>query len=97
MALSCWARASLRYRVARTLLMDHLKSKRHRTQDSRPEKDLVWAPLSPARRAIEGIARPISPRFPDLPAAFLESPRGHPRNNWNLSMPMLTETKQPTN
>jgi len=26
MVLSCWARASLRYRIARTLLMKHLKS-----------------------------------------------------------------------
>jgi hypothetical protein len=29
MALSCWARASLRYRIARTLLMEHLKFQRH--------------------------------------------------------------------
>jgi len=29
MALSCWARPSLRYRIARTLLMEHLKSQRH--------------------------------------------------------------------
>jgi hypothetical protein len=32
MALSCWARASLRYRIARTLLMEHLKSQRDRSR-----------------------------------------------------------------
>ena len=68
MAFSSVARASLRYRIARALLM-HLKSQRNRTRIQVREKDLVpGRPL--ARCAIEGIARP---QFLDSPAAFLDS------------------------
>ena len=72
MAFSSVARASLRYRIARALLMQ-FKSQRNRTRIQAQEKDLVpGRPL--ARCAIEGIApASYSPQFLDSPAAFLDS------------------------
>jgi hypothetical protein len=61
MVLSCWARASLRYRIARTLLMEHLKSQRHRTRIEAQKK--IWLGAAPlARCAMKGrLAAIIAP------------------------------------
>jgi hypothetical protein len=73
MALSCWARANLRYRIARTLLMEHLKSQRYRTRIQVQEK--IGFSIAPLERLYDRRDRPAplySPQLPDPPAAFLE-------------------------
>ncbi len=53
MVLSCWARTSLRYRIARMLLMEHLKSQRHGTRIEVQKK--IWFGAVPlARCAMKG-------------------------------------------
>jgi hypothetical protein len=94
MVLSCWARASLRYRIARTLLMEHLKSQRHRTRIEAQKK--IWFGAAPlARCAMKGsLGCRYSPEFLASPAAFLESCRDHwasvPRPVSALSTDFLT-------
>src|SRR6266850_2052662 len=81
-ALSSWARASLRYRIARALLMaSQIPRNRRRIQVQ--EKDLVpgsageAAPGGPIR--LNRSRAHDSPHNPDAPAAFLDSCRAAPR------------------
>ena len=59
MVSSCWARASLRYLIARTLLMEHLKTQRRRTRNDVQKK--IWFAAAPLARCRGRLAAHYSP------------------------------------
>jgi hypothetical protein len=94
-ALSSWARASLRYRIARALLMaSQIPRNRRRIQVQ--EKDLVpgsageAVPGSPIR--LSGAAFTDSLQNPDSRAGFPDSCRGHPERLGCLSVIYLPQS-----
>lgn len=89
-ALSCWARASLRYRVARTLLTEHLKSQRGRTSTEVQKR--IWFMAAHAGALCNGKGslgyyRP-NPRTDAIGASRRRSDPGAPAGRRSLPGPV---------
>jgi hypothetical protein len=78
LALSCSARASLRYRIARALLMASQIPTQQNEDSSTGKKIWFGAVRWHAVRQKGSPGNPFSPQFTDSPAGFLESCRGYP-------------------